>query len=86
VTTTAENFLKDPNKYFDNAIADNAIIRVSAKYGDAVILSADEYQRQQNILETLKEFDTANKQFESGEYLSQAQVTKKIHALLEDIQ
>jgi len=79
---TAENFSSNPNMYFGNAIAQNNIIRVATKHGEAVVLSANEYERQRDIIETLAEFDEADKQFEAGEYFSHTEVCNHIEAML----
>ncbi|MCL2062256.1 MAG: hypothetical protein FWH03_06510 [Firmicutes bacterium] len=45
IIINTESFLKDPNKYFAEAITSKNTITVSTAHGDAVLLSADKYAK-----------------------------------------
>ncbi|MCL2061474.1 MAG: hypothetical protein FWH03_02500 [Firmicutes bacterium] len=42
---SAESFLKDPNKYLNEAITSKNTVTVHTERGEAVLLSAEEYEK-----------------------------------------
>jgi PHD/YefM family antitoxin component YafN of YafNO toxin-antitoxin module len=67
MTLSADAFLTDGKKYLHSAAEGKEVFTVSDGSKAAVIMSAEEYYRHREILETLSELNEADEEFARGD-------------------
>ncbi|MCL2061249.1 MAG: hypothetical protein FWH03_01305 [Firmicutes bacterium] len=72
MTINTESFLKDPDKYFAEAITSKNTVTVSTVHGDAVLLSAEEY----SLLDELRCVEQGEADIAAGRFITLEQFEK----------
>ncbi|MCL2798253.1 MAG: hypothetical protein FWD58_09420 [Firmicutes bacterium] len=74
MTVSAENFLKEPDKYLQ--AAKNRAVSIQTEYGGAVLLSAEEYED----FELLKAMEEAEEDLAVGHFYTMEDFDKLVEA------
>jgi PHD/YefM family antitoxin component YafN of YafNO toxin-antitoxin module len=86
MTLSAEAFLKNGRKYLNNAVDSQDVITVATDNGNAILMDAEAYARQQEILETIRELNEADEEFARGEILTTEEVFANADRIIAELQ